>query len=351
MQTLVPLSIDIWTIDTNYEKLIEIFLQAPIINVMIFVGLIFLLLAIVGNNRLVKPGKQGRKAAGVTGSALILIGLVMHVSGSGGDTSARQSKEFQEARPNPSGKPKVSTNDVYEMKAAGNDSAGHDSAQIGITVWKLEPAGGQGDGPRLLVQESDAVLEMAPQRVSADMTFAVGDRVFISIESPREGYLYVINREQLANGTMGDPYLICPSTKIRNGNNHVKAGLLTYIPAQNDRPNYFTLKPTGPGHIGEILSVVVLQQPIEGLVAGKLSLQLSDEQALRLEGGGEVTAQEFELKVGAKRGWTEEEKEAGDDDARLLTQEDPLPQTIYRVPVRQDKGIVAKLSLRYNVNH
>ena len=51
-------------------------------------------------------------------------------------------------------------------------------------------------------------------------------------------YLYVIDREQYADGTQGEPYLIFPTTRTRGGDNSVKAGRVMEIPSQDDNPPY-----------------------------------------------------------------------------------------------------------------
>ena len=53
---------------------------------------------------------------------------------------------------------------------------------------------------------------------------AIGQRVRLSIESARTGYLYVINRELYADGSTGEPYLIFPTTRLHRGDNKVTIG-------------------------------------------------------------------------------------------------------------------------------
>jgi hypothetical protein len=44
-----------------------------------------------------------------------------------------------------------------------------------------------------------------------------------------EGYLYVIDREQYEDGTLGEPVQIFPTTRTRGGDNSVKPGSLIEI--------------------------------------------------------------------------------------------------------------------------
>ena len=88
--------------------------------------------------------------------------------------------------------------------AAGRDRArrvlalarGSDRSTFrGVTIWRLRPAKGQPDGARLLVQEGGAETAWVAERVDADAPLDVGDRVRLSFESARAGFLYVIDRE------------------------------------------------------------------------------------------------------------------------------------------------------------
>ena len=112
-----------------------------------------------------------------------------------------------------------------------------------------------GGDARLLVQETEdqrtESVEWTPERVETGTTFSVGERVRLSIESPRAGYLYVIDREQYADGSTSDPYLIFPTLRIRGGNNSVRAGKVIELP---DR-NAFKLTPLCSDYEGERLTI------------------------------------------------------------------------------------------------
>ena len=109
--------------------------------------------------------------------------------------------------------------------------------QLGITVWRLRPSKQEDGGARILVMENSQSSHWTPERIEVDTSLAVGDRVRISVESPRAGYLYVVDREQYADGTFGDPYLIFPTKRTRGGDNRVRPGKLIDIPAQEDNPS------------------------------------------------------------------------------------------------------------------
>src|SRR5258705_8133847 len=136
---------------------------------------------------------------------------------------------------------------------------------VGVTVWRLGPAKAADSGERLIVHDGADTRSWLPERVSANGKLVQGDRIRISIEAARNGYLYVIDREQYADGSLGEPYLIFPTTRVLSGDNRVTLGKLTEIPTQDDRPPFFTLKPSRPDQVSEVISVVVSPTPLEGL--------------------------------------------------------------------------------------
>jgi hypothetical protein len=93
----------------------------------------------------------------------------------------------------------------------------------------------------------------------------------------------VVDREQYADGTLGEPYLIFPTTRTRGGENQVAAGRLIEIPGQEDRPNFFRLRQSRSDQVGEALLVIVTPQPIEGLSLGPKPLVLPAEQVAQWE--------------------------------------------------------------------
>ena len=90
---------------------------------------------------------------------------------------------------------------------------------VGVTIWRLRPANRSDSGERLIVHDDNAVKEWVPERISANTRLVQGDRLRISVEAVRAGYLYVIDREQYADGTLGEPYLIFPTTRTSAGDN------------------------------------------------------------------------------------------------------------------------------------
>ncbi|HWQ32577.1 MAG TPA: DUF4384 domain-containing protein [Blastocatellia bacterium] len=259
-------------------------------------------------------------------------------------------EEFVKARP---AKTAGTARKSAYRKAGAKPTAGAQAAdanyqQLGLTIWRLRPANAADTGARIIVQEGENAAEWTPERVAADTPLRMGERVRFSFESPQSGYLYVIDRERYADGSMGEPYLIFPTSRTRNGDNQVAAGRIIEIPAQDDRPNFFTLRQSRGDQTGEVLTVLVTPQPLEGIAIGPKALALAPEQVAQWEKQWGAQSERFELSDGAGKAWTRAEQQAGADATRQLTQDDPGPQTIYRVASKFGAPILVKVGLRYS---
>jgi hypothetical protein len=235
---------------------------------------------------------------------------------------------------------------------AASPRASAPARQVGVTIWRLRAATQADSGARILVQQDANTVEWIPERVSSSSALKAGDRVRLSIESPDAGYLYVIDRERYATGDRGEPYLIFPTSRTRDGDNRVTGGKVVEIPAQDDRPNFFSLQQSRADQTEEELTVLLTKDPIGDLKIGPKALRLSEEQAGGWEkqwGAGRV--ERFELSGGAGKPWTRAEQQAGADATRLLTQEDPPPQTVYRVSTPPGEPLMVKVRLRYAAGH
>jgi len=260
-------------------------------------------------------------------------------------------EEFVRTRPgkpqrSPTAKPHV----AYRRTTAAAASGAGEYAQLGLTIWRLRPARSADTGTRIIVQKDDDSIELIPERVSANAPLHIGDRIRFSFESPQTGYLYVIDREQFADGSLGDPVMIFPTTRTRNGDNQVSAGKLIEIPAQEDRPNYFTMQQSKLNNVtqsGELLTVIVATKPIEGITIGAKALPLTSQQVEQWEKEWGARTETFDLTGGAGKTWTKAEQEAGANGTRSLTQEDPQPQTVYRVACKPVSPLLVKVGLRY----
>jgi len=220
--------------------------------------------------------------------------------------------------------------------------------EIGITVWRLRPSRANDEGGSVLVLDGLKQSQYTPERIEANTPLNIGDRVRITVESPRPGFLYIIDREQYADGSLGEPMLIFPTKQTRGGDNRVMPGKLIDIPAQEDQYSYFTAQPAGDrrDQVAEVLTVILTPQALP-LTIGAQPLRVSPAQVAewgKLWGG---VAETLELVGGAGRTWTNEEKTAGAANGRQLTQSGPPPQTVYRVARKAGGPMLVTVPLRY----
>ena len=219
---------------------------------------------------------------------------------------------------------------------------------VGVTLWRLRRATSTDSGERIIVHEGSEAADWLPERISTNTKLNQNDRLRISVEAARTGYLYVIDREQYADGSLGDPYLIFPTTRTLGGNNQVTVGKIIELPAQDDRPPYLTVKRSRADQVAEVLSVLISPSPLEGIEITDKAQKLTENQVGQWEKswGGQVGL--LELENGTGKAWSKEEKEAGADVARTLKPDAPAPQAIYYQPkTKASEPILVKVRLRY----
>jgi hypothetical protein len=220
-------------------------------------------------------------------------------------------------------------------------------AQLGVTLWRFRPAT-SADKTKELVEEDDGpATEWTLERIEEGTPLTPGQRVRLSIESlSRDGYLYVIDREQYADGTLGDPLLIFPTRKTADSN-RVKAGQLIYIPSATGK---FRIKPSegSKGHIGEAVIIIVAPKPlINDDQLGPRAIKIPRQQLESWEAEWGRIATKFEMEGGAGQAMTRTEQTVGSDSSQMLTQDDPAPQTVYRVATKPDRPIIVTVPLKF----
>jgi hypothetical protein len=173
---------------------------------------------------------------------------------------------------------------------------------------------------------------------------SIGDRVRITVEAPRTGFLYVIDREMYVDSSESAPFLIFPTQRVRFGDNRVEPGRLIEIPDRADTPPYFRLEPRDARYWGEKLTVIVAPKPLPGIVLSRSHVELPGEQVREWEAAWRSPTEQFELAAPPGAAWTLAEQMAGMG-SRLLVQEEPMPQTIYRVPSAPDDPLLVEVPL------
>jgi hypothetical protein len=245
-----------------------------------------------------------------------------------------ESKSGDKVENNSSDKTENSSDHRPEIKS-GNEV-------VGLTLWHLRPSVSSDDkSVRILEREDETAVEWTPVRVDSDTVFALGDRVRLSFESPRDGYLYVVDRELYEDGSLSEPFLIFPTLKDYNGNNKVTAGRVIEIPKTS-----FRLKSKRADYKGERLSFIVTPEPLTEISIGSRMVQLNSAQVNNWEKNWSVVAEKWELEKGKGQIYTKAEKEAGENHARLLTQDDELPQTLFVIATKPGNPFLLNFPMR-----
>jgi hypothetical protein len=279
----------------------------------------------------------------------VALAIVVAFTPVGAQDDARRlwDSEFLSKRAPSTSKPRARKAPTYRVAtppAAATDRAAPGEI-VGVTVWRLRRSQATDSGEsRLLVQEADNQraerVEWTPERVEAETPFAAGDRVRLSIESPRAGYLYVIDRELYADGTTSDPYLIFPTRRMRDGDNAVRAGRVIELPGQSA----FKLTPMRPDYRGERLTILVTSEPLPEVTVPADAERLAPALVAQWETQWAAAAERLELVGGAGRAYTGVERDAAAT-GRLLTQTDEVPQTLYRVLSAPGSPVVISVPL------
>lgn len=232
-------------------------------------------------------------------------------------------------------------------------TAGDDSV-LGITIWLVTPPEEkEKDGARILVPKTGKKTDLIAKRVEASTKFAPGQKVRLSIEAPRAGYIYVLDREQYADGSFSDPYLIYPLDPV-NDDNRVTKGRVFEIPNVGEEP-YFevkTLGGDGKAQVAEQLTVLITPAPLKELPKTVKNgegnydpVVLPRAQVEEWEKQWATQVEQAELEGGAGQLYTTREQTAGSS-KKPLTQADPLPQTVFRIAAKPGKPLLVKLPLQ-----
>ena len=248
----------------------------------------------------------------------------------------RRTPPASKARP-----PATYRSDAPFVKAQAPQSMEY--ALVGVTIWRLQ------EGSKDLKQEGEEAQQL--EQVEANSPLSIGSRVRLGIEPlSRDGYLYVIDREQFADGSYGTPSLIFPTLRTRKGNNQIKANQLVYIPMP---PSYFRISPsrTGKAQVAEVITILYSPTPLDLPAPTDKPLALTPEQVkewerlwgtqtnrLEMEGGAGTTTSAKAQTEGAKS--LEQEGEEAQ-----LTEDDPLPQSVFRAAIKVGNPLLVTVPL------
>jgi hypothetical protein len=228
-----------------------------------------------------------------------------------------------------------------------------DSA-LGMTVWRLRPSSSD-DAVEIkdLIQPlgGGPAQEWTPARVESETEIEEGQMVRLTIESFREGYLYVINRAKYADGSYGDAHLIFPTQRMYGGRNFVKPKQTIQIPGPKDEPDYLVLERgksrQGELQVSEELIIIVKPEPFESFKTAPADRKMLTPQSVEaLIARHKAPFEVGEMKGGAGKAITISEKKASKDDSVLLEEDDPYPQTVYRVAAKPTDPMLVIVQLK-----
>ncbi len=280
--------------------------------------------------------------------ALVVVG-VAGLAQEESDLRTRQlwNTKFSQKRPAvkaPPPKPPEAPGPAETPKAPAADDLA--DAFVGITVWRLRPSTPADDKEIRVRGCAGEKGELTPERVEADTVLGEGEKVRVGIETARAGFLYVIDREQYADGTYGAASLIFPTLRTRGGENRVSPGRLVEIPAWEDNPPCFTLRMSRADQASEMLTVLVTPQRLAGVKIGREPLRLTPDQVAAWEKRWGTKVKRLGARDQAGKPYTRAEKEAATEQTRALTHEEPLPQTLYHVEAKAGEPLLVSVPLR-----
>jgi hypothetical protein len=230
----------------------------------------------------------------------------------------------------------------------------YDYVRMGVTIWRLSPIQcpiqncplpkESGNGSKGLVDTATRVEDNVPLNN--------GERVRLGLESlSHSGYVYIIDREQFTDGSLGEGFLIFPTLKIDNGKNWALPGLQIHLPRAD---GCFCVKSRNSQKVlaADVLTVILSPTPL--LAANETGadaipvparlvsflIRADKEKTFRalLRGGGGLAQTAQEQSAGAKGLF---------DSEPVLTRNDLPPQAFYQSMVPIGKVAVFNFSLRY----
>jgi hypothetical protein len=264
------------------------------------------------------------------------------------DTNTRQlwNTEFLKKRPAAATPAKPAVQPNYKPLAQSTPTAPVGTGiMLGITPWRVrDPKPSDTPGTRVLVlKKKDDQKERTQERIDCDAPITQEDSYRFTFEMPATGYLYVIDRERYADGKLSVPYLIYPNNA---GDNVVVPGRVIEIPDRREIPNAFTIE-AKPGQVAEVLSFLVTPEPIPGLRLSHDPVPLDPALYASWEKKAVTKSERYEMVGGAGQNITPAENNAGADRTQQLTQDDALPQMLYRVTAKPGTPVLIEIPLKF----
>jgi hypothetical protein len=230
----------------------------------------------------------------------------------------------------------------------------YEYVRMGVTVWRLSPSQCPIQDcplPKASADSTKGLVDTA-MRVDDNVPLNNGERVRLGLESlAQSGYVYIIDREQFADGSLGEGFLIFPTRKIDSGKNWAQPGQQIHLPRAG---GCFCVKSrdTQKVLVADVVTIILSPNPLltaEEIGADAMPVPVSlvnflsradKEKTFRalLRGASGLAQTPQEQSAGAKGLF---------DTEPVLTQNDLPPQTFFQSMVPIGKVAVFNFSLRY----
>lgn len=226
-----------------------------------------------------------------------------------------------------------------------------ENALLGFTLWQVQTASDEDESKGLTEVDRQTGKLQKSSRLEINSPLAVGDQIRFAVESlSHDGYLYIIEREKYADGSYGAANLIFPTLLTRGGNNFVKAGVLTFIPAAT---KFEITRDTERKQTAEELIIIVSPNILVNPSLLQIDqIELSTEQVIGWLKQWKVDETQLEQIGGVGQTMTAAEQSAGKEQAKglkevtkTLTQEDEPPQTIFQMNIKRGMPLIATVTL------
>lgn len=288
-------------------------------------------------------------AAILVGAMLLGVGVMFSVKSQDDDSKAIKAEVFIKRRPlvgaRPPSRAKYRRDSTSRASVDSKQLNGMVTNEVGLTIWRFRQAS-ESDKTKELVEVADN-QEYVLERIAEGTPLSPGQRVRLSFESlSTTGYLYIVNREVFADGSFGAPKLIFPTRRTLY-HHKVEPGRLIYIPSASSS---FEIIPSDNTkiHVGESLTVIISPKPlIDDSQLQPRAITLSQNQFDQWLNEWKARTEKFEMEGGIGQTLTQSEKVAANLNSPLLSQADPVPQTVYQLRTKPEQPLLIPLLLRF----
>lgn len=235
------------------------------------------------------------------------------------------------------------------QKSSGNT----EESYIGVTVWQMRESTEGTERRKLTRRKGNKNVSLRPFRIRTDTLLEPGESYVFGVESTRPGYLYIVDQEEYDDGSLRAPSLIFPDAEPDTANNEVTAGRVVEIPTQKSG-DYFEAERSSPKHVGEVLTIIVSEEPLIERAKIESGNYQDDLNAIlktyREQWGQKLKVRWTETAEEMGKIYTEKEGMAGADASTKLSDQDPLPQRLYQIKAWGDVPLIVTVPLRYRGN-